>query len=125
MTVYTAQIATALRLIEAKGTELTITKPGTSGGFNQPPGAGTAYTAKCVILPASSDSVRAFDNQFSDGTLIEQNLRKLLIAASGLTQTPEAGHTVSHDGATWSLIGVTPLAPDGTAIIYKAVMMVG
>jgi hypothetical protein len=125
MTVYTTQIATALRLIEAKGTELTITKPGTDGGFNEPPGPPTPYTAKCVVLPASKGTVEAFDNRFDGTTLIETSLRSLLIAASGLDEAPEPGHTVSYEGASWHLIGATSLSPDGEPIIYRASMRRG
>lgn len=87
---------------------------GTSGGTTE------TQDATVVILPASNGTVQAFDIRFDNGTLIEQNLRALTIAAKDLAWIPVAGDKASFDGSDWTFIGCTPVNPAGTPIVYKA-----
>jgi len=84
-------------------------------------GADLEFTGTAAILPASQGTVQAFDVRFQSGTLIESTLRALLIAAHGMEHAPEPGDTVTFpDGKVGSLLGCTPLNPDGAnPIIYQ------
>lgn len=136
---YSAQIATALRLIAAKGTTLTLSRsPETvdAGGseddwnadFTDQTGPGEldeldTYTLTAVILPFKR---MPGDDAFMDGAPIEHKLRRLLIAGSGLSITPKPGDQVAIGSDSWRVIGNAPLAPDGgDAIIHKAVIQLG
>lgn len=87
---------------------------GTSGGTTE------TQDATVVILPASNGTVQAFDIRYENGTLIEQNLRALTIAAKDLAWVPVAGDKATFDGSDWTFIGCTPVNPAGTPIVYKA-----
>ncbi|MDU4249007.1 hypothetical protein [Pseudomonas sp.] len=87
---------------------------GTSGGSTE------TQDATVVILPASNGTVQAFDIRFENGTLIEQNLRALTIAAKDLAWVPIAGDKATFDGSDWTFIGCTPVNPAGTPVVYKA-----
>lgn len=113
---------------EGNAADLAFSRPGVAGGYNPETGEidpGTPalnFTGTAVILPASQGTVQAFDQRFVSGTLIESTLRALLIAALGMEHEPKPGDKVTFpDGATGTLIGCTPLNPDGAnAIIYQA-----
>ncbi len=79
---------------------------------------GTVETqdATVVILPASNGTVQAFDIRYENGTLIEQNLRALTIAAKDLAWVPIAGDKATFDGSDWTFIGCTPVNPAGTPV---------
>lgn len=87
---------------------------GTSGGSTE------TQDATVVILPASNGTVQAFDIRYENGTLIEQNLRALTIAAKDLAWVPIAGDKATFDGSDWTFIGCTPVNPAGTPVVYKA-----
>jgi hypothetical protein len=129
--IYDAPAATALKLIKAKGLQLTISKRGgdavfdpVTGGFTTA-GADVTGTLDCVVLPYSGSTIRALadgsvtadNNYLQDFT--EGRLRKLLAAASSAPFEPKAGHVVSgFESSVWEVIGCTPLNPAGTPIIY-------
>lgn len=122
---YVNTATTADRLIKKFGALVTLSRTSepaydpatgtTTGGTVQ------TWTATAVTLPASQGTVEAFDQRFVGGTLIESNLRSLLIAAKGLPYSPRPGDTVTFaDGRVAMLLGNTPLAPDGvTQIIHQ------
>lgn len=87
---------------------------GTTGGSTE------SENATVVILPASNGTVQAFDIRYENGTLIEQNLRALTIAAKDLAWVPIAGDKATFDGSDWTFIGCTPVNPAGTPVVYKA-----
>lgn len=87
---------------------------GTSGGSTE------TQDATVVILPASNGTVQAFDIRYENGTLIEQNLRALTIAAKDLAWVPISGDKATFDGSDWTFIGCTPVNPAGTSVVYKA-----
>lgn len=113
----------ALELLEEFGRNIPFSRTvdgeydpdtGTSGG------AVETQDATVVIQPATGSTVSAFDVKFDNGTLIEQNLRALTIAAQGLSWVPAPGDKAAFDGAEWTFIGCTPINPAGTPIVYKA-----
>jgi hypothetical protein len=135
---YAPLVAQALERIKASGVALTLYRAPEAvdteaaepekpwdADFTDQTGEGgldaeTAYTINCVVLPASKGSVEAFDVRFERGTMIESRLRSLIIAAGGLEIEPRPGDQVLYFSERWTLVGVTPVAPDGTAIIYRA-----
>lgn len=74
-----------------------------------------------VVLPASKGTIEAFDQRVEGGTLIESNLRALIIAAQGMERAPAPQDLVVFaDGSVWTLLGCTSLDPDATTpIIYR------
>lgn len=120
---YASMSATALRLLTNYGRTIQLSRTvdgeydpetGQSGGTTE------SQDATVVILPASNGTVQAFDIRFENGTLIEQNLRALTIAAKDLTWVPVSGDKATFDGSEWTFIGCTPINPAGTPIVYKA-----
>lgn len=121
---YDRMASTALRLIGNYGRQIEFSR--TVGGEYDPdagePTGSTTETeqATVVVLPASNGTVQAFDIRFDNGSLIEQNLRALVIAAKDLAWMPAPGDKASFDGADWTFIGCTPINPEGTPVVYKA-----
>lgn len=139
---YTKQIATALRLIAKKGATFTLTRyvdgsDGVDDAVSPPENpwdadltdqtdegendATTTYTASAVVLPYSaprgSDTLDAAE---------VSKMRWFIMAASGCDLEPRAGDTVTVEGKVFSILGMTPLNPDGQSpIIYKAVIQLG
>lgn len=109
---------------EGLAAELTFTRHG-EGNYNPETGemesGDITFTGIAVILPASQGTVQAFDVRFERGTLIESTLRALLIAAHGMTHMPVPGDKVTFpDGQVGTMLGCTPLNPDGAnPIIYQ------
>lgn len=126
--------------LKAKGTMITIVRPGDSTGWTQEfdaagnrwywindateevvyvdPATPSKHPASALVMPASAGAIQAFDIRFEGGTMIESNLRSLMIGATDLEITPKPGDTVQFAGETWTLLGNTPLMPDGKTVIY-------
>lgn len=115
--------AMALEMLAEFGRTITLSRE-VSGTYDPDTGtsSGTTETqdAIVVIQPATGSTVSAFDVKFDNGTLVEQNLRALTIAAKDLAWMPVAGDKASFDGSDWTFIGCTPINPAGTPIVYKA-----
>lgn len=119
----------ALAMIErarARGRAAVLTFKRTGKGVYNPrtgeyEGGDIEFTGAAVILPASQGTVQAFDVRFEGGTLIESRLRALLIAAHGMEQEPAPGDKVTFpDGKVGTMLGCTPLNPDGAnPVIYQ------
>jgi hypothetical protein len=141
MTKYAEEIADALEAITDAGTELTLIrhpkavdaaageKPWLADHTNQR-GEGELdeperHPMVCLPLPASGGKIEALDSRLKSGTLILEQYRYLIIAASGLAIEPLPGDQVEHRGQTWTLVASTSLAPDGVPIIYKAAIRKG
>lgn len=119
----------ALAMIErarARGRAAVLTFKRTGEGVYNPrtgeyEGGDIEFTGVAVILQASQGTVQAFDVRFENGTLIESRLRALLIAAHGMEHEPAPGDKVTFpDGKVGTMLGCTPLNPDGAnPIIYQ------
>lgn len=133
MSVFSEEIAEALAMIDEFGLDATLVRSpedvDTAGGeepwradFTDQAGAGgndqpATYPIKAVVLPYKRGrGAEAFDESEA---LITRH-RSLLIAASGLSVSPEPGDIVKITEEDWMVIGSTSLAPDGTPIIYRA-----
>jgi nitrite reductase/ring-hydroxylating ferredoxin subunit len=118
---YLTEIDDAYELLEEAGVGIVFTRPNRT--INPVSGLVTAKapattTLVGVNLPASKGTVQAFDNRILDKTVLTK-LRFLICAAKGAAFEPESGDLVALEGKTWEVVGVTPLAPDGTPILYK------
>mgnify|MGYP001271639773 CR=1 FL=1 len=118
---YAATAKKAAATLKKAGTSmvLRVTTPGT---FDPVAGTETGETVTdypCVgiVLPASKGTIEAFDNRFVGGTLIEQNLRAVKLAAHDLPVVPKGGDNLVINNQEWTILGSTPLAPDGVTNI--------
>ncbi|MEO0497939.1 MAG: hypothetical protein AAF141_11335 [Pseudomonadota bacterium] len=110
---------TSSRLIKQFGQSLTVTRG--SGPFDPATGttnaaAAVTFTINAVVLPASQGTIEAFDNRLTE-QYRDKSVRFLNVAAD--SQEPESGDQVALDGANWRVLGVTPLNPAGTALLYR------
>lgn len=123
MSFYADMAKLANDMIGQYGREMTFTRtPKTANG---PIGSATPLDplvtkGKVIVLPASKGTIEAFDNRSEDGSLAGRELRYLKIAALGMSFVPRKLDTVSFDGATWQVLGCTPVNPAGTPIVYGA-----
>lgn len=122
---YSAEIAMALEMIQDAGLQVTL-KRKQSGTLNKvtdretTPAAPLTNTPYVVSLP-----VDARRDGFVIDTKELTKHRKLLMAASGMTMTPQAEDTVATiEGSTWVVVDNLPLVPDGstTPIIHKVLV---
>jgi hypothetical protein len=118
---YVAMQAVSTTLLAQFGSDYSFTR--SVYAYNPATGETTStsqnWVTKAVILAASKGTVEAFDDRFMSGTLIETNLRAMIIAYNS-SFNPLPGDTVIAEGAQWNIVGVTPLSPAGTEILFKA-----
>jgi hypothetical protein len=114
---FDSSIATALRLIQKNGETSTIfrradTPPDSSEPWNQD-STETQYAADSVWLDASLDR--------PSGSAVQSGDQIVLVAASGLTITPDASmdRIERESGESWSIIAVRTLNPNGQQIIHE------
>lgn len=121
---YAKSQATALRLIQKFGRQITIKRsvPGSTAPpyspYNPGPETTATYTATAACLPASKGTIEAFDNRLEGGTLIDENLRYVLMAPQ-IEITPKSGDVLEFDGSSWTVLGNTPLSPAGTIVLHQ------
>lgn len=118
MTSFQWAIDTAHRLIEAKGRTVTLAQknvtaydPTTDVETSTAP----AHSTKAVVQAPSKQ-------QMEGRSLVLASTRSLLMAAKNLTIVPEPGDTATFDGQDWVIIDVTHTSPDGSDIIYEALV---
>jgi hypothetical protein len=121
---YDRMAATALRLITKYGKTTTVTfnryAPSVSapGGTVTKGSATNTSTATVVVVPIGRGSGAAFSNRLEDGTLADQTLSQIKVAASSMTFEPKSMDEVSMDSLTWQVVGCSPINPAGTPIVY-------
>lgn len=114
MTVYTSQIATALRLLSAKGQAITLARV-TTGTFDPVAGTETGGSSATqalvgVVMPAS---------YATRGGLVQNTTTTVMVAASGVSIIPRPGDKITlSTGQVLSVLTVEEMAPDGTAIYW-------
>ena len=119
--------STAQRLINNFGLDVTFSR--VSSSYDAVTGVDIvdsvqSTTATAVSLPASSVTSLAFDDKFKE-ELTKGKLRFFLIAAKGLTLTPQAGDLLEFEGKVWEFDGVNSLNPAGTPVMYGIGAKVG
>lgn len=119
-TIYAPQAASALATITRKGAAVTFPDAtGTAPVFDQTTETWTAgtltdVTGRAVEIPGDPNTYQAL-------SLVQSNPVTLLLAASGLTITPAPGMSFTWAGTAYTVRLVSPLAPDGTPVIYTVV----
>jgi hypothetical protein len=75
-----------------------------------------------VILPAKVSNLNAvagqLDNHVSEA-LTKGKVRFILAAAKGAPFAPDSDDVLTFENASWRVLGSTPLAPAGTAVLFK------
>lgn len=117
---YDAQRALAVRLLTKKGTTATVTQVVVSSvnvSTDTPTFATLTMGVVVVVLPASGSQADTFD----DRTKIRSKFRMVYFSTPTLTFTPKAGDTINWGDGSYTLSGVSPLAPDaGQPILFTA-----
>ncbi len=72
-----------------------------------------------AVVPASSDTLEAFDVKFMSSAQDDINVRFAIVSAEGTTFVPGPKDKAVFDGLTWDVVGNTPLNVDGTAVIFS------
>lgn len=82
--------------------------------------APTTGTFTVVNPPAFTGTTKPFDNQYmGDGALITDDMRFLVVAAHNAPFEPAAGDVVTMGGRDHKVLGVTPVSPAGTPLVYR------
>jgi hypothetical protein len=115
MAFYDSMAATALRILTAKGQDLTLrtiadTTPTTA---YEPTRTPTDVTVKGVL-----DDGLLTEVDSSTGAIVKADRRRYVIAASGLSAAPNIGDSLVDATIVYEIVSITPLAPAGTAVIY-------
>lgn len=71
-----------------------------------------------VVLPRYKGTIFAQMDEALKKASITGRAKSVLCAAQGATFPPKPLDVLTFDGADWSVVGVTDLAPTGTPIIY-------
>jgi hypothetical protein len=112
---YSKTLSVAQRLIAKFGVTGAIRRSVTTGGDSWNPGSGTTVITDYPAIMVVTNYAQADIN----GTVIQNTDRKVLVSTSGLTIVPTTGDVLVVDGQTLSVIGVNPLKPGGTLLLYE------
>ena len=116
---YDRMAATALRLIEQFGQEITLrdTVPGEYDPVtgSQTPDVEVDQPAQAIL---QDYALQQSGMTYAEGTVIKQGDKKILVAAQGLTP-PTLTTTVLADGATWTIVNIKEINPAGTPLVYE------
>lgn len=118
MSFYGKLAESSLKLIESKGMALVVSKAET-GVFDPTTGrytsttAGESNTVQGVVVPLT----KVEDNRFMQD-LVEGKLRKVVVAAKGMTFEPQSGCRVNDGTYDYEVISSVPVNPAGTPIIH-------
>ena len=119
---YAASAANALNLITKFGRDVQILRA--SGRTkNRVTGAATGGsdltgTIKAAILPATASNIKDLDGKYAE-EMIRGNVRFVIAEAVNVPYVPATGDRLKFDAEEWESVGVTPINPAGTAVIYK------
>lgn len=116
----TDQLASALRLITENGQSLSVSRRTAAYNLVTDASNGAAATTGtwvCVDTPLTEQTIRRYDLNWKPNSNATQ-ARLLIVAASGITLSPELFDSVTLDSASWKVFGVSKISLKGTAIIY-------
>jgi hypothetical protein len=115
---YTPEIQAAYDALKAAGQRMDLYR--LSGGDYDPvnPSANARTvqqqtTSHGVVLPASNGTIEAFDNRALSDPNRRRKFRFVLLAGKGLVFAPESGDILKTAEGFYSVLGSTPLNPDG------------
>lgn len=110
---YAAAKVDALAGIVEGGTDAVLIQRGASVGLAHNPTAGTDTEHQCKALLLSYGKTEI------DGTLVQRQDRKLLVAAEGLTVAPVPVDKIRIGGVTFDIVSVMPFDPGGVAVYFE------
>jgi hypothetical protein len=61
----------------------------------------------------------SFDKKLIDGTLIQKNDARVLLAAKGLSRAPDIDGEIRTVDAAWQIVSIKPISPTGVDILYS------
>jgi len=108
--------ASALAQIQNAGLDITITRT-TIDSFDFDPTLGETIPGATVVVAASGVQTR-YKNRDIDGVVIKRGDMRLLVAADGLSITPQQGDTATFDSIVWQVVEVESIKPSDTAVLY-------
>ena len=112
---YTRSAATATRLLTRFGAAGSVRRSATTGGNSWDPSSGTTTTTDYPATMVVTDYAQADIN----GTVIQSTDKKVLMAP-GVAVVPNTSDVlVTPDGGTLSVVGVKPLKPAATLVMYE------
>lgn len=115
MSLYTDMRATAGRLLTSFGQSMTLTKRA-SGSYSPSTGTSSVTTTTYTVKGAVFD----YKSSFSTGPLlIQAGDRRAMIAAEGLSVSPEPLDRLTIGSVVWSIVAVSKTEPGGTAVVYE------
>ena len=119
MTVYARQAASALAMLKRKGAAVAFTRT-TPGVYD--PATDTWTTPATTTVAGYAIRVRGDPDRYRALELIESQAPTLLFAPSTLGQAPEAGMTTTWSATAYTVRDVSPVAPDGTGLVFRVVV---
>lgn len=122
MSLYDSLASEANKLITEFGQSVTISR--TTRTIDPVSGTSTSPTEtgsfKAVNPPLSQSGIQSFDNgSIQEAQSIYQKIRILTIAALNAPFEPAKGDIVTLGVENYTIFGCTPVAPDGTKIVYR------
>lgn len=64
-------------------------------------------------------AVAKYDLTYANGTLINENDRRVFLSVDGLEIEPVSSDRLLIDGTSYALVSIHPLAPDGAVRFYE------
>ena len=123
---YTELAADVLAALQEDGFAVTLRRQ-TAGTFD--PGEGsfdgattTDYAAQALISSQSMSRSGDSGERYFNGTLIKTGDEILILAASGLSVTPQPGDLLIISSITWQLVAIVTVKPGGVALFYRVLV---
>jgi hypothetical protein len=120
---YVKSAATAKRLIEANGQDVSLYRKNETAGDATKPWRGPSGTGNKLIATVKGVVVDMNDKDV-DGTLIRRSDRKLMVANDSLptgTTTEDIDH-IRISGEDYKVVSSSPLQPGSVRILYEFIL---
>ncbi len=114
---YSGVIQSADALIAKFGQTMTLRR--TASSFDPNTLTSSSTTNSYEVVGVDLALTRTADTSMASGTLVEENRRKVLLAAKDLPINPKSGDDLVIGSETWSVVGATPTRPAGKAIVHQ------
>lgn len=120
---YTKMATLAETLLSKFGQSMTLVSHADDAPYDpyrgEPSFTETSSTVTGVILPTGTGTLEAFDDTKVAADLVDSKRRFAIIKAKDSTKPKIADTITTADGDRFRVMGVTPVSPGGTAIIYR------
>lgn len=108
---------TANRLIATYGAEVTVTRI-VEGAYDEVTGSAALTTTATTARALLDNYSLGIGGGLSFAGTVESSDKRLWIAGTGLSFDPRPGDKVLADGASWVVISVNKINPDGNTYLY-------